>query len=83
MTQPERPLPPDPTGGATCDGGHCAQRSAGWRWDADLNLWMPVCLEHSAGAEPDDYVADDAMVWREGRPRYGRMDAPLRTGRKG
>ena len=40
------PPPPDePTGGQSCDGGHCNEPSVGWRYypTPRPGQWLPVC----------------------------------------
>ncbi len=71
---PDRPLPPDPACGRSCDWGYCSEPSNGWRWH-DPHGWLPVCDYHTGGPEAAEaYVADTAMVWREGAPR---LPAPV------
>jgi hypothetical protein len=77
----DRPLPPDPAGGQCCDWGYCTGPSNGWRWHNEHG-WLPVCDNHTGGpkaAKAGAYVADTAMVWREGAPRqpaHPALDQP-------
>lgn len=68
----ERPRPPQPTGGVSCDWGNCSTPAAGWRWYKAMRKWLPVCNSHSGGTltrRSADYVPDWANVPREGDQR--------------
>lgn len=44
-TSPTLPIPDDwPTG--TCDWGRCSALAIDWRWDSNLQIWLPVCDRH-------------------------------------
>ncbi|MGW3346776.1 hypothetical protein ACWDA3_25985 [Nonomuraea rubra] len=63
MKTTDRPLPPMPTPQAACIYGDSLAASEGWRWYASTSTWERVCARH---ATRDDYVPDEAIVWRQG-----------------
>ncbi|MGW6502945.1 hypothetical protein [Nonomuraea angiospora] len=65
-----RPLPPDPAPGKPCAWG-CTP-STGWRWYRHAASWERVCRSHTgapATLTRREYVADEAIVERQGGPR--------------
>ncbi|MCK2219725.1 hypothetical protein MF672_038910 [Actinomadura sp. ATCC 31491] len=68
MAHLNRPLPPDPANGRSCDWGGDNSPSIGWRWSNETGCWLPVCGQHTGGPKAENagaYVPDTAMVWRE------------------
>lgn len=63
------PPPPDePTGGQSCDGGHCDAPSVGWRYypTPRPGEWLPVCeRDMNVKGVPAAFRALDAERWPE------------------
>lgn len=46
LENPRPPMPLDEDLPGTCDWGYCDLLAKGWRFAADLNVWLPVCAKH-------------------------------------
>lgn len=53
LALPDPPPASEEPVGASCDWGHCADPSVGWRWDRQSKRWLPVCARHFEQASPN------------------------------